>query len=171
MNGRIILVMGTAGSGKSRFSSLLAEHLGVRFIEADEYHSPGNIGKMREGMPLTDEEREPWLKALSIVLASGEHADGAVLACSALKEEYRRLLFSQLEERAQVIYLKGSYETILRQIQERSDHFFSAPLLSSQFETLEEPRDALVVELDSRPDFRAEINRLFPSDGGSVRVP
>lgn len=154
--------MGTAGSGKSRFASLVAEHLGIRFIEADEYHSPENIRKMREGTPLTDEDREPWLKALAIVLASGECSDGAVIACSALKEKYRRLLFSRLEERALVIYLKGSYETILRQISERSGHFFSASLLASQFETLEPPLGALVIDLDTQPDFHRELYRLFP---------
>lgn len=145
-----LLVMGVSGCGKSTVASALAARLGWVFHDADDFHPEENVRKMRAGIPLTDADRGPWLdrlhRLLADSLAAGAHP---VLACSALKESYRtRLLEGGLP--VAIVYLKGSYDEILARMSSREGHFMPPALLRSQFDALEEPGDAWVVEI-ARP--------------------
>ncbi len=144
----IVVVMGVAGSGKSTIAEILAQRLGWVFLDADQFHSPGNKEKMHRGIPLTDADRFPWLDAIHDELAANEaKGRSVVLACSALREEYRRRLSRGLQLR--FVYLKGSYELIEARMRERAGHFAGESILEDQFKTLEEPRDAMVVGIDA----------------------
>jgi gluconokinase len=148
----IVIVMGVAGSGKSTVGSLLARRLGWRFIEADDYHSRSEIEHMLEGQPLSDEERRPWLAKLRQVLADCvARNENAVLACSALKESYRRMLIVD-PEAVRVVYLKGDPALIRQRLQRRIGHFAHENLLASQYAALEEPHDALIATIDDGPE-------------------
>ena len=131
--------MGVAGSGKTTIWKLLAEGLGWKFIEGDEYHSAENIAWMNAGIALTDQERIPWLQRVHQALLLEKDA---VVACSALKKNYRERL---AVPGAKFIYLKTDGKTLLQRLQTRA-HFFPPKLLQSQLDTLEEPEDALVVD-------------------------
>lgn len=147
----IAIVMGVAGSGKTTIGKLLAEEVGWAFYEGDDFHPPANVDKMRRGIPLSDQDREPWLRALRALiedlLRNGKHA---VIACSALKEEYRMFL-KQGDDDVRFIYLKGSYALIHERLRKRRGHFMGASLLESQFETLEEPSDEIIVDISPEP--------------------
>ena len=148
----IIVIMGVTACGKTTIGKLLAQQLSLPFIEADDFHSPENISKMRGGTPLTDEDRYPWLEALSAELKIYEPKGGAVLACSALKEIYREILQRELHEKITWIYLEGS-ETILRErIRNRTGHFMPEELLHSQLITLEIPSYAYCFNIDKAPE-------------------
>ena len=147
----VVVLMGVAGSGKSTVGRLLAERTGATFYDADDFHPLANVEKMRDGVPLTDEDRLPWLDALrGLTRACLERGERAVLACSALKEEYRERL--QVDERVRVVYLKGDYSLIEERLKNRRGHFMKPGMLDSQFDTLEEPRHALQVEVAAPPD-------------------
>ena len=148
----VYIVMGVSGSGKSTFGKLLAKQKGIPFIDADDVHPPENIRKMREGIPLDDRDRQPWLERLAEILEEHEQ-DGVVLACSALKASYRTILTGRLSETCLLVYLSGTYDTIHRMISQRSGHFFSPDMLKSQFADLEEPEGAFIVGLDDDPVF------------------
>lgn len=140
------VVMGVSGCGKSTVAEALARRLGGTFLDADPFHPPANVEKMSKGIPLTDEDRAGWL-----VLLAGLLRDRAgdprpvVLACSALKEAYRAVL--RVNADVHFVYLKGSFELISQRIQARTGHFMKAGMLESQFATLEEPTDALTVDV------------------------
>jgi gluconokinase len=141
------LIMGVAGSGKSTLGKPLAQKLGWDFFDADEYHSAENIAKMTAGVPLADSDRIPWLAALNQQLVSTLKANRhPILACSALKDKYRTLLLDGLEEMA-VIYLKGSYDDIWYRLVSRQGHYMKENMLQGQFLALEEPDDALVLDV------------------------
>ena len=141
------LVMGVAGSGKTTVGRLLAERLRWEFLDADDFHPSANIAKMEAGIPLDDSDRAPWLSALNEALtsslAAGRHP---VLACSALKESYREVLRRGIDG-LQIVYLKGGYELLWSRLANRKGHYMKPELLRSQFEALEEPSDALVVNV------------------------
>jgi gluconokinase len=141
----IVLLMGVTGVGKTTVGEALARELHWRFADADDYHSPANIAKMHSGIPLTDVDRAPWLQSLhnAIVnwLAAGENV---ILACSALKASYRALLVVSGD--VKLVYLRGSEELIAARLAARHGHYMDPHLLHSQFETLEEPRDALTID-------------------------
>jgi len=141
----IIVLMGVTGAGKTTVGEALAKDLGWRLADADDYHSTANIAKMRAGIPLTDEDRAPWLQALhdAVVawLAAGENI---VLACSALKATYRNLLLASPD--VKLVYLRGNLELFAARMAARHNHFMNPQLLRSQLETLEEPKDALTVD-------------------------
>ena len=141
----IVVVMGVAGSGKTTVGMMLAETLGCAFLDADSLHPEANIEKMRHGTPLTDEDRRPWLAAVheSIREAFGRGQD-LVVACSALKEEYRAVLADGIP--ITWIYLKGSKALFRSRLRDRVGHFVPVALLDSQFHTLEEPSGAIVVD-------------------------
>lgn len=143
----ILLLMGVTGSGKSTVGKLLAERLAWVFLEADEFHSPDNIAKMHNGIPLTDADRLPWLDAIHARLVA-LHAEGKdiVLACSALKQSYRMRLAKNLP--VEVIYLKGSPVFIGQRLRERHGHFAGTPILAGQFADLEEPHDAFTISVE-----------------------
>ena len=163
----VVIIFGVSGAGKTTIGQLLAEEFGWRFYEADDFHSQANIDKMRQGVPLTDEDRWPWLENLGELIkrcvAAGENA---VVACSALKEAYRRRLRVNAEVR--LVFLRGDYELIAKQLQQRRGHFMNPVLLQSQFADLEEPQPtegAAVIELGRSPrELVQEINsKLRPS--------
>jgi len=142
----IVVLMGVCGCGKSTVGRALAKDLGWAYLDADDLHPPGNVEKMASGVPLTDEDRWPWydriVAELRRLTASGRHV---VLACSALKQAYRDRLARAGDLR--VAYLKGDAAAIEPRIASRKGHFMPASLLASQFATLEEPVDAIVVDV------------------------
>ena len=141
------LVMGVAGSGKTTVGRLLAERLRWEFLDADDFHPSANIAKMEAGIPLDDSDRAPWLSALNEALTSSLAAGRyPVLACSALKESYREVLRRGIDG-LQIVYLKGGYELLWSRLASRQGHYMKPAMLRSQFEALEEPSDALVVNV------------------------
>jgi gluconokinase len=147
----IVIVMGTTGSGKTTIGSLLAKRMGWEFVDADDFHPPSNVEKMKHGIPLTDADREPWLKALhdKIVEWTGEKRS-VVLACSALRQSYRDELRASSD--VKFAYLKGSYQLFSERVLARKGHFAKQDLLASQFATLEEPTDAIIVDAAASPE-------------------
>jgi len=154
----IVILFGVSGSGKTTIGKLLAEQLGWRFYEADDFHPRANIEKMRSGHPLTDEDRWPWLKLLREQITRSLAAkENAVLACSALKRVYRERLC--VSNDVKFVFLRGDYALIERQLRRRRGHFMNPVLLQSQFADLEEPRpneDAITIELGRTPEELAE---------------
>jgi gluconokinase len=147
----ILLLMGVTGSGKSTVGRLLAERLGWVFLEADDFHSAGNREKMHRGVPLTEADRLPWLDAMHAELCVQDAAGkSVVLACSALREEYRRRLTAGLG--VKLVYLRGSQELIAQRLRHRTGHFAGEAILEDQFAVLEEPRNALVVDIAAPPE-------------------
>jgi gluconokinase len=142
-----LIVMGVSGSGKTTVGKALAEHLRWDFYDADNFHPPENVAKMANGIPLDDSDRAPWLAALHDLISDSLILNRpGVLACSALKERYRRQLF-QGNEKVQFVYLKGTYDLIWARMKTRTNHFMKAQMLHSQFDALEEPSDALTVDI------------------------
>ena len=147
-----VIVMGVSGSGKSTVGRELAERLGWSFEDADAYHPPENVAKMRLGTPLTDGDRWPWLDRLRAMLRERvERSDPTVLACSALKRSYRERL-GTTDPRIALVYLRGSPQLISTRLRSRTDHYFDPALLDSQFQALEEPEHALVMDVDESPN-------------------
>jgi gluconokinase len=147
-----IIVMGVSGCGKTTIGKLLAEKTGCDFYDGDDYHPPENIAKMAAGIPLSDEDRLVWLKALAaIIQIENRQGKNGVIACSALKEKYRELLRVNGAE-VQFVYLKGSYDLIYARMQTRDRHYMKPAMLKSQFEALEEPVDALVEDITQTPE-------------------
>lgn len=148
----IYILMGVSGAGKTLIGQKLADHLNLPFHDADEFHPPENIKKMESGQPLNDNDRQPWLLAMASQMDSWEQEGGAVLACSALKNSYRQLMENNTSARIQFIYLKGEKSLIQERMERRKGHFMPPGLLDSQFETLEEPEQALTVSIDNAPE-------------------
>src|SRR5436853_3180375 len=147
----VIILMGVTGSGKTTIGRLLSKQLGWKYAAADDFPSAANVEKMHNGIPLNDEDRRPWLESLRDLIRKGlETGENIILACSALKESYRQYLV--LDERVRLVYLKGDYETIQKRLNERHGHYMNPKLLDSQFDTLEEPQDALRVDVSSTPE-------------------
>jgi gluconokinase len=147
----IILVMGVVGAGKTTIGSLLAQQLGWKFVDADSFHSAENVEKIRQGIALSDADRAPWLRAIrdAILQWIAQRKDVA-LACSALKQKYREELLVSPE--VKLVYLKGSRELIFSRLRARHGHFATEKLLASQIETLEEPEDAVSVDVSGTPE-------------------
>ena len=139
------VLMGVAGSGKSAVGARAAERLGWVFLDADDFHPESNVEKMRHGIPLTDEDRKPWLERLHEEVKNRLGAGTSViLACSALKDIYRSLLHKGLPT-MNFVYLKVDHDTVLDRLRHRQAHFFPKELLDSQFATLQAPKEAIVV--------------------------
>ena len=139
--------MGVSGCGKSTVGELLASRLGCAFLDADEFHPAANVAKMAAGTPLSDADRRPWLELLNAKLHEHENA---VLACSALKESYRKILAQGLGD-CRFVHLRGSIELIGARLAERKHRYMPASLLESQFATLEPPVGALAVDIAQPP--------------------
>jgi gluconokinase len=151
--------MGVEGSGKTSVGQLLAQTLGWMFVDADEFHSASNKEKMSRGVPLDDADRGPWLRAIhDFVLQQTGKGRNVVLACSALKQGYREQLQQGMEMK--IVYLKGSFELFYSRLQKRQAHFARETLLASQFASLEEPTDAVIIDA-SLPE--AEIAKQIKS--------
>ena len=153
-NGSALVVMGVSGSGKTTVAELLAKQLGWPFMEGDRLHPPANVEKMRQGIPLTDADRAPWLDRIGEELKSwAAEGRSGVLTCSALKRAYRDILISERRD-VQIVYLKGDRELIARRLAARDDHFMPAALLDSQFAALQEPaadERPIVVSIEPHP--------------------
>jgi len=144
--------MGVAGCGKTTIGKLLAQKLAWRFNDADEFHPPANVEKMSSGQPLSDDERAPWLQAISNHISDCLVRDvGAVVTCSALKKAYRDAIMVD-PERVKFVHLHGSRELLWERISGREGHFMKPAMLDSQLATLEMPEDALTVEITSKPE-------------------
>lgn len=140
--------MGICGSGKSTIALAIADQLGIDFLDADDFHPPANVDKMRSGQPLDDADRAPWLEILNRTLrARLESGDSVTLACSALKQRYRDALAKNIEN-CRWIYLKGDRDLILERMSSRKDHFMPKDLVDSQLAALEEPADAIVGDIE-----------------------
>jgi gluconokinase len=146
----IVIVMGVVGAGKTTVGRMLADQLHWEFADADDFHPPSNVKKIRDGIPLTDADRKPWLdllhQAITQWIATGK---SVVLACSALKASYRSKL--KVSQEVRFVFLKGSAALIAERLHERHGHFAGESILASQLADLEEPEDALTVNISSSP--------------------
>ena len=152
MSSFIIYIMGVAGSGKTTIGILLSQETEIPFFDADEFHSSANKEKMNTGQPLTDADREEWLKALNQLARKQQKKGGAIIACSALKEKYRKVLSEEITIPLVWIFLKGDFELILERMKARTGHFMPPAMLTSQFETLEVPGKAIIVDVAESPE-------------------
>jgi len=156
---KVIIIIGVSGSGKTTIGRLLSGELGWKYYEGDNFHPPANIEKLKNGVPLDDADRKPWLESLRELIRNClEQGDSAVVACSALKQRYRDFLL--VDERVILIYLKGDYELIRERLSKRRGHFLNPNLLDSQFAALEEPKTAMQVDVSLSP---AEIVKSIRS--------
>jgi gluconokinase len=150
----VLIIMGVSGCGKSTIGALLAARLGWEFEDADWLHPAANVEKMHSGIPLTDEDRRPWLEAVTGWIDHCRASRGhGVVACSALKRRYRDILIGDRPD-VGLVYLKGDEELIARRIATRHEHFMPRSLLHSQFEALEEPgpdENPIVISIEPRP--------------------
>jgi gluconokinase len=150
----VMIVMGVSGSGKSTIGALLARRLHWEFEDADWLHPASNVDKMHNGIPLTDEDRQPWLEAVAAWIDKTRRSGGhAVVACSALKRRYRIILIGDRAD-VRLVYLKGDETLIARRIATRHEHFMPRSLLHSQFEALEEPgpdEAAIIASVEPEP--------------------
>jgi len=158
----IVVVIGVSGSGKSTIGTRLAQAMGGEFLEGDTLHSRSSIDKMSRGVPLNDDDREPWLAAIHARIAAAHRRGAAmVVACSALTHDYRQTLERGVS--LTWVYLKGSEALFRSRLQQRTSHFMKADMLASQLDTLEEPSIALVVDAAATPDEIVErILRQLP---------
>jgi gluconokinase len=160
----VVIVMGVSGSGKSTIGALLAARLHWEFEDGDWFHPAANVDKMHLGIPLTDDDRWPWLRAIADFIDGVRRSGGhSVIACSALKRRYRDLLIGERKE-VRLVYLKGDEPLLARRIATRHEHFMPPALLHSQFEALEEPgpdENPVVVSVDAQP--REIVARILPA--------
>ena len=154
----IVVVMGVAGSGKTTIGKMLADAIPCPYLEGDSLHAPASIEKMSRGIPLTDADRAPWLSAIHARMVDVyDRGHSLVVGCSALKQSYRDVLAEGLP--LTWVYLKGSPELIRSRLLHRESHFMKADMLASQFAALEEPSDALVVDVSASP--AAIVDRIL----------
>jgi gluconokinase len=147
----IIILMGVSGSGKTTIGQKLAHDLGWEFVEGDDYHPKSNIEKMARGEPLDDKDRSPWLAELRrIITAQMEARQNAIIACSALKTSYRDEL--KVAPEVKIVYLKGSASLLKTRLENRKGHYMKSNMLRSQLEALEEPTDALTIDVTGTVD-------------------
>ena len=144
----VYVVMGVSGIGKTTIGEKLAEKLEIPFYDADDYHPEANVKKMSSGLALDDEDRKEWLEILAENIKNWSESEGAVLACSALKETYRASLSKELKDQVVFVYLHAEYDLVFKRIKARKGHYFKESLLKSQFDTLEEPKNAIKIDVD-----------------------
>jgi gluconokinase len=150
----VLVVMGVSGSGKTTVAAMLAGRLHWAFEEGDSLHPPENVAKMRRGIPLTDEDRLPWLRAVAAWIDHWrERREHGVITCSALKRAYRRIIIGDRSD-VRLVYLKGDQSLIAQRLAARHGHFMPPSLLQSQFDALEEPgpdENPIVVPIGPSP--------------------
>ncbi len=156
----IVVLMGVTGSGKTTVGKVLANQLGWKFRDADDYHPAANVEKMHRGIPLTDEDRKPWLQTLAKLIDDARDCgDNIVLACSALKHAYQEYLGHHLDV-VHYVCLCGPSEVIQKRLASRTGHYMNPVLLPSQFEILEPPEDAIKIDVTGTPEeIASEIRR------------
>ena len=150
----ILIAMGVSGAGKTRIGELLAERLKCIFTDGDAFHSEANKKKMHDGIPLTDDDRWPWLRTIRAAIEEKQRAhETAVFTCSSLKRSYRDILRGN-DRDVCFVYLKGSFEVLHERLASRTGHFFDPSLLQSQLDTLEEPGadEAIEVSIELTPE-------------------
>jgi gluconokinase len=171
----ILIVAGVSGSGKSTVGAMLADRLHWRFADGDDFHPAANIAKMRAGIPLTDEDRLPWLRAIAAWMDERTaHGESAVIACSALKRSYRDVLLDG-RPGARLIFLAVPREMVAKRLAARLGHFFPEQLLSTQFDALEPPRPGgrslIVIPRETPADtVTAILEAIRPRDGAGSGV-
>ena len=144
--------MGVSGSGKSTIGKLLSQEFNIPFYDGDDFHPKENIEKMSSGRPLNDKDRQSWLEALNGLALKELKKSNCIILCSALKQKYREILIQNIETQSEWIYLSGSFDLISKRLNSRENHFMTSDLLKSQFDILEEPRDALRVDISLSPN-------------------
>lgn len=161
-----LILMGVSGSGKTAVGKLLSRELGWPFFDGDDFHPPENIDKMAKDIPLDDKDREPWLETLNNLIHQNLNSGYCIiLACSALKQEYRNRL-KRGNPNTIFVYLKGEFDLIFSRMKKRPGHYMKANMLQSQFEAMEEPEDALVVDIKKNLDsISKEIMEYLESSG------
>ncbi|MBR8510810.1 gluconate kinase, SKI family [Burkholderia orbicola] len=150
----ILIAMGVSGAGKSLIGEMLAERLSCSYTDGDAFHSAANKEKMHHGIPLTDEDRWPWLRTIRAAIEEKQRAgETAVFTCSSLKRSYRDVLRGT-DTDVRFVYLKGSFEVLQERLKSRTGHFFDPSLLKSQLDTLEEPGpdEAVEVSIELTPE-------------------
>jgi gluconokinase len=159
-----VILMGVAGSGKTAVGMRVAQTLDWIFLDADDFHPPANIEKMKHGIPLSDQDRAPWLQRLHDELQR-QIAEGRsiILACSALKESYRNVLRDEVSPPA-FVYLEVDPQTIRDRLQHRTTHFFPKELMESQFAALEKPKDAIII--DARKPLAEVVEQVLQAIAG-----
>ena len=149
MSNRVFIITGVSGCGKTTVGEALAKEWGASFYDGDLFHPASNIAKMSAGIPLTDEDRWPFLKSINTFIREKLPRENIVIACSALKEIYREILSENIDPASLVwIHLQGSYDTIYQRMSKRAGHFMGAAMLRSQFETYEAPTKGIIVNID-----------------------
>lgn len=144
--------MGVSGSGKSTIGKLLSQEFNIPFYDGDDFHPKENIEKMSSGRPLNDKDRQSWLEALNGLALKELKKSNCIIVCSALKQKYREILIQNIETQSEWIYLSGSFDLISKRLNSRENHFMTSDLLKSQFDILEEPMDALRVDISLSPN-------------------
>lgn len=147
----VIYIMGVSGSGKTTIGLRLSEGIGIPFFDADDFHPAANKEKMKAGKPLEDADRQGWLESLNALAKNEGKKAGAIIACSALKERYRDILAAGITVPVHWIFLEGNFSLIQERMKARKEHFMPPALLQSQFETLEQPHDAIVADIAKSP--------------------
>ncbi|WP_452226546.1 NADP-dependent phosphogluconate dehydrogenase [Lacinutrix cladophorae] len=149
---KVIFVMGVSGCGKSTIGKLLARELDIPFFDGDDFHPESNIKKMSSGQALNDEDRQGWLQTLNNLAIKQLTKNSCVIVCSALKQKYRETLSHTIKEKTKWVHLSGSFEQVLKRLNNREGHFMPAELLKSQFETLETPDEAMKIDIKITPE-------------------
>lgn len=144
----MIIVMGVSGCGKTTVGKLVSQKTNLPFFDADSFHSKANVEKMKNNIPLNDMDRKPWLESLSNKIEKWESDGGAILACSALKEEYRNFLSTKVKN-INWVFLYGSFDVINARLEQRTEHYMKTNLLQSQFDTLEVPDYGLHISVEN----------------------
>lgn len=151
MSNLAIIIIGVSGSGKTTVGEMLAAKTGYEFYDADNFHPQKNIDKMKAGHPLTDEDRWPWLDNMHDFITEKLKSNNVILACSGLKEIYRKRLSKGIEQQCKWVFLKGDYNTIVERMKRRKEHYMPASLLQSQFNDLQIPQDAIEADIKLPP--------------------
>jgi len=147
----VIFIMGVSGSGKTTIGEGLSARTGFEFYDADDFHTKEKVEKMRAGIPLTDDDRWPWLESIHAFVTEKIKTADVIVVCSALKQVYRDKLSAGIEKYCQWVFLNGDYDTIMGRMQKRAGHYMPPTLLQSQFDTLEVPVDAIRIDITREP--------------------